>query len=160
MIHKNMKKINIGSVHIASFDVRCGKMFSYDWYYDKNHEFYENICDKEVNECKPKEIVLPPEQEYTLVIDYPTSYPYRTKLKTGKKGMTRIQLANKICQHYRKMYAEEDDTSGGKTGYIPGTFNRDHSGGKYGIWGHNIEDLILCDATVENNGEIHVGVDS
>lgn len=155
-----MKKINIGIVHIASFDSSCGKMFAYDSYYDKNDDFYDETYDKDVKECKPEEVVLPPEQEYTLVIDYPTSTPYKATIKTGKKGMTRIQLADKVCKHYRKMYAEEDETAGGDPGHIPGMLNRNTSEGKYGIWGHDIGDLILVDATVKKNGEIHVGVDS
>lgn len=155
-----MKKIQIGVVHIKSFDPKENKMFSYDHYYDKNDEFYDESYAKEVKACNPKEVVLPPEQEYTLVIDYPTSNPYKAKLKSGKKGLTRIQLADKVCKHYRKMYAEEDGTAGGDPGHIPGMLNRAHSEGKYGIWGHDIGDLILCDATVRKNGEIHVGVDS
>jgi len=155
-----MKEIKIGAVAIHDFDLSCGKMFSYDFYYDKNDDLYDESCDKEVKECDPKEVVLPPKQEYTLVIDYPTSTPYKAKIKTGKKGMTRIQLADKICKHYRKMYAEEDATSGGDTGHIPGMLNRMPSEGKYGIWGHDIGDLVLCSATVKKNGEIHLGVDS
>lgn len=155
-----MKKINIGIVHIASFEPSLDKMFSYDFYYDKNDEFYDKAYDKDVTECDPKEVVLIPNQEYILVIDYPASVPYKAKLKTGKKGMTRIQLADKVCKHYRKMYAEENKTSGGDPGHIPGMFNRATSQGKYGIWGHDIGDLILCNATIKNSGEIHLGVDS
>lgn len=139
-----MKKINIGAVSIHDFDRSCGKMFSWSFYYDKKDVFYDESYDKDVKECDPKKIVLPPEQEYTLVIDYPTSIPYKSKLKTGKKGMTRIQFADKVCKHYRKMYDEEVATPGGK----------------YGIYGHGICDLVLCNATVKNNREIHLGVDS
>ena len=154
-----MKRIQIGVVHIESFDPKENKMFSYDHYYDKKCEFYDESFDKEVEACNPTEVVLPPKQEYTLVIDYPTSNPYTAKLKTGKKGLTRIQLADKVCKHYRKMYAEENGTAGGDPGHIPGMLNRARSEGKYGIWGHDIGDLILCTATVKGS-EIHVGVDS
>lgn len=154
------KEIKIGVIHVSTFDPSDKKMFDFDFYYDKNDKSYDESYAKEVKECSPNEVVLAPEQEYTLVIDYPTSNPYKAKLKTGKKGMTRIQLADKICKHYRKMYAEEDETSGGDPGHITGMLNRNTSEGKYGIWGHDIGDLLLCSAYVHANGKITLGVDS
>jgi hypothetical protein len=58
------------------------------------------------------------------------------------------------------MYAEEDETSGGNPGHIPGMLNRNTSEGKYGIWGHDIGDLLLCSAYVDDSGKITLGVDS
>jgi len=154
------KEIRLGVVNISSFDPSENKMFGYDYFYDKNHQFHDERCDLQVASCPPDEIVLSPEQEHTLVIFYPTTNPYKAKLETGKKGMTRIKLTNEICKHYRKMYAEEDETSGGDPGHIPGMLNRNTSGGKYGIWGHDIGDLLLCSAYVDDSGEITLGVDS
>lgn len=154
------KNIKIGAIRISEWTPKDGKMFSWDFYYNKNDEFYCDEYAESVEMCPPKEVVLPPNKEYTLVIDYPVSNPYKAKLKTGKRGLTRLQLADKICKHYRKMYAIEDGTAGGDPGHIPGMLNRARSNGKYGIWGHGIGDLVLCDATVKPNGNIFLGVDS
>ena len=135
-------------------------MFSWDYYYDEKDEFHDEDAKKQVKACDPKEVVLPPNKEYILVISYPVSTNYKAKLKTGKKGMTRLQLASQICKHYRKMYAEEDSSAGGDPGHIPGMLNRAQSEGKYGIWGHDIGDLVLCDADVDAKGNITLGVDS
>ncbi len=138
------KNIRLGVICIADFDASQGKMFSWNYYYDKNDEFHDKRCEKEVKACDPKEIVLPPNREYLLKITYPVSKPYTAKIRTGKKGLTRLQLADKVCKHYRKMYDED-----GKT-----------STGKYGVWGHDITDLVLVDADVSSNGVITLGVDS
>ncbi len=133
------KKIDIGEIHISSWDPNSGKMFSYEYYYDQNHFFYSDFCKKQVKKCDPEKVVLPPNGEYTLIIDYPVNTPYTAKFKTGKMGMTRIKFAETVCEHYRKMYAEGD---------------------KYGIWGHDIGDLILIDAELRKSGNITLGVDS
>lgn len=155
-----IKEIELGAVHIASFNPKEGKMFSYDYYYDENDDFYDESCGKQVKACDPKEVVLKPNTAYELLIDYPVSNPYRKRFNTGKKGMTRLKLADFICKHYRKMYAEEDKTAGGDPGHIPGMLNRSQSEGKYGIWGHDIGDLVLCSATVDGKNYITLGVDS
>ena len=153
-------KIKIGAVQIATWEPSSKRMFSFNYYYDKNDDFHGSDEEREVKECDPDEVVLPPNKEYTLVIDYPTSVPYKAKIKTGKRGITRLKLADKICKHYGKMYREEDKTAGGDPGHISGMMNRNQSGGKYGIWGHDIGDLVLVDAVVYKNGNIHLGVDS
>lgn len=154
------KNIRIGDVQIADWDPKDGRMFQ-DWYYDEDATFFEEgEREAAIKKCDPNEVILPPNQEYTLIIDYPVSTEYKAKLKTGVKGMTRIQFADKVCKHYRKMYDEEDRTAGKKTGNIPGMMNRSTSEGKYGIWGHCIGDLMLVSATVFPNGNIKLGVDS
>lgn len=147
-------------MYVANWSPIYGLMFSDDYYYDERDDLHDKSCKRQVEACDPKEVVLPPNSEYTLIISYPVSTNYTTKLKTGKKGMTRIQLASNICKHYRKMYAEEDSSSGGDPGHIPGMLNRAQSDGKYGIWGHDIGDLVLCSAEVDAKGNITVGVDS
>jgi hypothetical protein len=65
---------------------------------------------------------LPPNQTYNLIIDYPLDKPASFKIRTGKNGMTFLSLLNKIGIYYNKIYENED---------------------KYGIWGHDIDDLSL-----------------
>jgi len=117
-------------------------MFSFEYYYDKNHVFHGAEENQKVKKCDPDEIVLLPNKEYTLIIDYSVRYQYKSKIKTGKRGITRLKLADKICKHYDKMYRENDRS------------------GKYGIYGHDINDLILVSATVDEKNNIRLGVDS
>lgn len=59
------------------------------------------------------------------------------------------------CKAYYKMYEEEEATATIKT--IPlekrtTMYNRNETNGKYGIWGHDIADLVLS--------EIHIYEDA
>ena len=55
-----MKKIKIGAVCVASWSPKKGKMFSFDYYYDKTDDFYDEDVEKQVKTCDPKEVVLQP----------------------------------------------------------------------------------------------------
>lgn len=68
----------------------------------------------------------------------------------SKGGFTRQRLIDIICETYRQIYREEDEGSIIKAQSIAeasgGTcllMNRCTTNGKYGIWGHDIGDLIL-----------------
>lgn len=140
-----MKKTNVdfGMVHIKNFTKSDGLL----------------------DECDPSTVVLKPNKTYTLILDYPVSTHYKAPIVTGEDGMTRIDLANQICKHYRKMYKEEDESTeipaklGIEGANVP-MLNRCRTNGKYGIWGHCIGDLVLCCADIHPNGNIEVGVDS
>lgn len=106
-----------------------------------------------------KEIVLPPEKEYTLIIDYPLKNAAKFKVKTGKKGLSRAKLVAAIIKYYKKIYQIEDSTSDILPGKIPGMLNRNITNGMFGVWGHDIEDLVLVDCMV-SRGKIYLGVDS
>lgn len=95
---------------------------------------------------------------YTLVIDYPLTSTYKQKFTT--KGMTRRGLVNLIVKAYHKIYDAEDKDVGKKTGHIEGMLNRATSAGRYGIWGHDLGDLMLATAQVQKSGNITLGVDS
>jgi hypothetical protein len=58
-------------------------------------------------------------------------------------GFTRAELARTISARYHEIYAEEDETSSVKATYLPGTFDRAATRGKYAIWGHILADLDL-----------------
>lgn len=106
-----------------------------------------------------KEIVLPSEKEYTLIIDYPLKNAAKFKIKTGKRGFTRSKLVATVIKYYKKVYQIEDSTSNILPGKIPGMLNRNITNGMFGIWGHDIGDLILVDCLV-SRGKIYLGVDS
>jgi hypothetical protein len=151
------KEIKLGYIQICNFNPKNKQLFP-EWYYDKNDPDYEeNQVD--VNGLGLSDIILKPNKVYTLIIDYPVTNKYSASFTTPKTGLTRIQLVNLICRHYRKMYKEEEKDVNGPTGNIPGMFNRATSNGRYGIWGHDIGDLTLHSAYIKGN-IITLGVDS
>jgi len=78
---------------------------------------------------------------------------------TSDKGFTRAQLLSEISRHYYKVFDEEEESATVKT--IPADkrttiANRNETDGKYGIWGHDIADLVLSGISVykTTNGDI------
>ena len=93
----------------------------------------------------PEEIVIS-QRAVTIIIDYPLTNEYKFDLSSDT-GFTRVHLLNEINKAYRKIYAEEEASATIKT--IPiekrkKLINRNDTNGKYGIWGHDIEDLMLA----------------
>ncbi len=98
------------------------------------------------------------ESKVTIIIDYPLTKEYRFELES-KNGFTREKLLKEISENYYKIYEEEESTAIIKT--IPAdkrttTYNRNQTDGKYGIWGHDISDLVLSEISVYKtlNGQI------
>ncbi len=86
------------------------------------------------------DVVLPPDQEYSIIIDYPLRKPATFKVKTGKRGMGTSALIRKVGQLYNKVYANE---------------------AKHGVWGHEMQDLILSGIVVDHVRKlIQLSVDS
>jgi hypothetical protein len=90
------------------------------------------------------------EDAITLIIDYPLTNEYRQKLYS-RDGFTRRELIMEISKAYYKLFDEEEATATVKT--IPvekrtTVYNRNQTNGKYGIWGHDIADLVLADIMV------------
>jgi hypothetical protein len=100
-----------------------------------------------------------------IIIDYPVTSIYKFEL-TSEEGFSRGQLIKEISKHYYALYDEEERTANIKT--LPmdqrTMYNRNRTNGKYGIWGHDIGDLVLTDISVYKNfrGEITLvlGIDS
>lgn len=105
------------------------------------------------------------EREATVIIDYPVRAPVSFNI-TSENGFTKSDLLRKIGQIYKQMYIDEEASSTIKT--VPmnqrqGVINRNTTDGKYGIWGHDIDDLVLSSATIScNNGKcvIELGIES
>jgi len=83
---------------------------------------------------------------------YPIRHPY-TLSYHSRGGFCREQLIHIITSQYKQMYAEEEKTVRHKP-VIPmdqrglltyNIMNRNETDGKYGIWGHDLEDLWLVD---------------
>jgi hypothetical protein len=89
--------------------------------------------------------------EITLNIDYPLNNPAKFILKSAVNGFTKKQLIIEISKKYHEVYVEEEKTA--KTKTIPidkreGVINRNETDGIYGIWGHDIGDLVLSEIEV------------
>lgn len=100
-----------------------------------------------------KDEIVIPQTSLTIIIDYPLSTNYKFGLvSTG--GFTRAQLITEISTHYYQIYEEEERTATVKT--VPlndrKIYNRNRTNGKYGIWGHDIGDLVLDEIHVYKNG--------
>jgi hypothetical protein len=85
-----------------------------------------------------------------IIIDYPLTNQYEFSL-TSSKGFTRQLLLLEISNNYYKLYDEEEKTASIKT--IPiekrtTMYNRNQTNGKYGVWGHDIADLVLNEILV------------
>lgn len=123
------------------------------WISIKNPEFeIENLIGKD-------EIVIE-NNIVTIIIDYPISKPIEIEIKSNTyKGFTRRQLAERISEEYNRIYREEEESAKTKTTPInerKGIINRNQTDGKYGIWGHDIDDLDLSRIIIRktDNGKI------
>ncbi|MEO0895794.1 MAG: hypothetical protein AAFY71_05320 [Bacteroidota bacterium] len=103
----------------------------------------EKVWDK----LEGKEEVVIKENEAILFLDYPLSKDLKLPIKADSTaGFTRGELILIISRNYKRIYAEEEASAEVKT--IPlekreGLINRNQTDGKYGIWGHDIDDLDL-----------------
>jgi len=110
---------------------------------------------------KPDEIVIPFEHA-VLKIDYPLSTPASVEISAPFPiGFTRASLVRAICDEYAHIYDAEEGTAATKP--IPleergAIRNRNRTDGAYGIWGHDLEDLILTAArwTRESDGTVRI----
>lgn len=53
------------------------------------------------------------------------------------------ELWEKVRSAYEEIYKEEEESSSVTPGLIPNMYNRNRTNGKFGIWGHGINDLVL-----------------
>lgn len=129
-------KIKLGYVHMSSQKPN-GRLCP-DYYYDKKDRFYSERYAKEARECDPDEQVLQM-GEHVLRIEYPLREPYVETFVVNGDGMTRRQLVNTIIAAYKDIYKDE---------------------AKYGIWGHEMADLMLHTAYISANKVVTVSCDS
>ena len=98
--------------------------------------------DKEAREnlINPNEVVIK-DEKITLIITYPLSVEISRTLEK-KGGFTRLDVFKNIYDVYKWIY-EEEKISVGDPGTYDNLYNRKKSEGKYGIWGHYIDDLVI-----------------
>lgn len=144
---------------LVTFESRYDE--SLGWDNEDNVSPYISIANPESdiqNQRQPDEIVIP---LTTIKIEY--DYPLSCRVifeHTNLAGFTRADLARLVSQDYHHIYDEEVETSATEIGLIPGMFNRTRSNGTYGIWGHEIGDLVLRQVRQMNDNIFCVSVDS
>lgn len=144
------RTIELGYVYLSSWKSTDG--IWQDWMeHDKKYK-------KDIRAYKADDKVLPV-GTYTLIIDYPLRHAYR-KPFTIKKPMTRRDIIKLIVKSYRYIYKEEKRTSEIEVGYLPNTYNRNTTNGRFGVWGHVLGDLLLNRVYVNDAYEITLSVDS
>lgn len=110
--------------------------------------------DEELGRMIAADEVVVPYKKVTIMIDYPLNKPAFFDLVSENGGFSRKQLAIAISKKYHALYIEEEETALRKT--IPpeqrkGMINRNETDGKYGIWGHDLSDLVLSTVEVRRN---------
>jgi hypothetical protein len=96
-----------------------------------------------------------------VVIDYPLKSPASFVLTANEKGFSRKDLILGISKKYHEIYQEEEETATVKTvpvskrTTIP---NRNETDGRYGIWGHDLGDLMITGFNVYKaaNGSLYL----
>lgn len=81
-----------------------------------------------------------------IAFAYPLSNPFEV-VYMNNTGFTRKMLIDKICEIYHDIYEEEAETATSQPEEVKllssVTYNREKTNGKYGIWGHHLEDLVI-----------------
>jgi len=91
---------------------------------------------------EPEEIVIPFDKA-TLVIAYPLSTPASVEIHAPiASGFTRKELVRSICEEYAHVYDAEAGTSA-IAPEISEHNKRNRTDGAYGIWGYDLQDLVL-----------------
>lgn len=80
--------------------------------------------------------------EFTFKYDYPLNTTAKF-VHTLKKNMNFANILSLAKKDYQRIYREEDESTKVKPGNIPGMLNRNSTDGKWGIWGHGIDDLYF-----------------
>ncbi|WP_290699123.1 hypothetical protein [Lacinutrix sp.] len=114
----------------------------------------------EISNLIGKDDIVINKNRVIIIIDYPLNIPIKIELKSNNSnGFTRKDLAFQISTQYIRVYKEEEESA--KTKTVPleerkGLINRNQTDGKYGIWGHDIDDLDLSAIVVRKseNGEL------
>ena len=91
---------------------------------------------------EPEEIAIPFEKA-TLVIAYPLSTPASVEIVASvAHGFTRAELVRAICEEYAHVYEAEAGTSAIEP-EVSEERKRNRTDGAYGIWGYDLQDLVL-----------------
>jgi hypothetical protein len=100
-------------------------------------------------------MLLTKKKKIQILFDYPLQRP-ATLTFSDSKGFTYRRFFACVYAGYKKIYKEE----GPDPGHIPGMYNRMPSNGKYGIWGHDLSNLVLTGCREIKPGVFELHIDS
>jgi hypothetical protein len=109
----------------------------------------------------PEEIAVPFDHA-VLLIDYPLTTPATVKIVASiQQGFTRAELVRTICDEYADIYDMEEGTAQTKTTPVDErgeVKTRNRTDGVYGIYGHDLADLVLTAArwTRKSDGTVEI----
>ncbi len=103
------------------------------------------------NLINPDEVIIK-DEKITMIITYPLSVEVRLPLEK-KGGFTRLDVFKNIYETYKQIY-EEEERDVDDPGSYENLYNRKQSEGKYGIWGHYLEELVIESVTYDPKEKI------
>jgi hypothetical protein len=131
---------------------------------------YVNLAqpEKDLKQMRNAEEVVFTGTNLIVILDYPLRNEVNFPVSASSpRGFTRADLARKVADLYKRVYEEEAQTS--KIAVIPleqrkGLINRNETNGKYGIWGHDLSDLVLHTIELSRKADgtvlAYLGIDS
>lgn len=87
-----------------------------------------------------------------VLFDYPFKYPEVVELKSNN-GFTLLDLGTAIANKYKEIYEEEGKSETMETPCY--SWNRKQTHGKYGIWGHYLEDLWISEVDYDETNNLY-----
>ena len=103
----------------------------------------------------------------TIIVRYPIKDFVTFNISSkNEKGFTLKDVVENVSNIYKKIYKEELETTTEvepKSNKGVNVLNRSRTNGKYGIWGHDIEDLVLESVLVYTKNDlvsIELGIES
>lgn len=108
----------------------------------------EEVRDNLIN---PDEVVIT-DEKIMMNITYPLSAEVNIPLEK-KGGFTRMDVFKSIYKAYKRIY-EEEEKDVGDPGSYDNLYNRRKSEGKYRIWGHYIDDLLIESVSYDQKTKI------
>jgi hypothetical protein len=102
----------------------------------------ENCEDEEyLQELSDLDSIIITDENIFIEFKYPLSKEVLIRYQK-QGGFTKRDILKFVGEGYKKIY-EEEEASAGDPGTYDNLYNRRRSHGKYGIWGHHIEDLVV-----------------
>lgn len=124
-----------------------GDLFDIPFGYDLDEEYPEYFFVIDYEDEEKRKLMQNPDQKVikseriTIVFCYPLSKVVKFDYES-KAGFTKMDLFKHIYEGYKKIYDEEEKEVG-DPGHYKYAYNRKRTHGKYGIWNHYIEDLLI-----------------